>query len=80
VSTIPLCQPAGLNYPPSATAVAEPLYERPKDIASRYGITPSEVYRAIYAGELGVTRFKSRVLLIRPADAAAWFEANIQSA
>lgn len=77
VSTTPSA--LGLNYPPAA-AVAEPLYERPKDIASRYGITSSEVYRAVYAGELKVTRFKSRVLLIRPADAAAWFEANIQSA
>lgn len=65
---------------PGPSSQVEPLFDRPKTIAARYGITPSEVYRAVYQGQLPATRFKSRVLLIRPADAAAWFEANIQAA
>ncbi len=66
------------SLPGGGSAEAAPAFLRPKSVAIRFGISVSEVYRAIYAGEIEVTRFKERVLLIRPEDADRWFQANCQ--
>lgn len=66
--------------PAPSPEVVQPMYERPKAVARRFGISPSDVYAAIYRGDLPIVRFRSRVLLIRPSDADAWFASQLQSA
>jgi hypothetical protein len=51
-------------------------FERPNDVAKRFRISASEVYRSIYAGELRAFKYKSRVWLIAVEDADAWIAEN----
>lgn len=54
----------------------ERLRLRPKDVSARYGMSLSQVYQAIYRGELPARRFRQRTWLIVPADVEAWILAN----
>lgn len=58
--------------------VIDRRFERPSSIAKRYGISASEVYRSIYAGELRAFKYKSRAWLIAIEDAEEWIAANIE--
>ena len=56
-------------------AVAERLYLRPREVSKMTGLSESEVYRAIYAGELMAVKYKSRAWLISRAAVESWIDA-----
>jgi len=68
-----------------ATAVAslpvernglKPRFIRVKEGANYCGLSESELYRAIYAGELKALRYKSRSWLLTREDIDAWIAAQ----
>lgn len=54
----------------------EPKFLRVKDGAAYSGLSESEIYRAIYTGELRARRYKSRSWLLTQEDIDAWLDAN----
>lgn len=63
---------------PIATAsfIEEKRYLRVGDASTYSGLSTSEVYRAIYSGELRALRFKVRSWLITREDLDDWIERN----
>ncbi len=60
--------------------VANRLYLRPREVAELVGLSQSEVFKCIYAGELRALKYKSRSWLI-PQDAITeWIAANTVAA
>lgn len=51
-------------------------YWRVKRGAEYCGLSESEMYRAIYAGELKALRYRSRTWLLTKEDIDAWIAAN----
>lgn len=58
------------------SAAPAPRYIRVKEGAAYCGLSESEIYRAIYAGELKALRYRSRSWLITTADIDAWIDSQ----
>jgi excisionase family DNA binding protein len=52
--------------------VPERWYYRPQQVAQMSGVSLSEVYRSIYAGELKAQKYKTKVWLISKEDVDNW--------
>jgi excisionase family DNA binding protein len=59
--------------------VAERRFIRVSDAAAYTGLSESEIYRSIYAGQLKALRYKSRSWLLTREDIDAWLAANSTS-
>jgi excisionase family DNA binding protein len=56
--------------------VVERRYLRVSDAAQYSGLSESEIYRCIYAGQLRALKYKSRSWLITREDLDSWLEAQ----
>lgn len=57
---------------PTAPALEESGYVRPREAARFAGLSESEIRRAIYAGELPARKYKSKRWLIDRQELQAW--------
>ena len=60
----------------SEHSALQPKFIRVKDGALYCGLSESELYRAIYSGELRAMRYRSRSWLITREDIDAWIDSN----
>lgn len=54
--------------------VAARMFLRPREVAEITGLSESEVYKSIYAGDLPARKYRSRAWLIARTDLDAWID------
>ena len=64
----------------SERMVTDRLYLRPREVAEMTGLSQSEVFKSIYAGELRALKYKSRVWLIPREAISQWIDAQTSPA
>jgi excisionase family DNA binding protein len=52
-------------------------YFRPKEVSEKTGMSLSEIYRAIYSGQLRAFKYREKAWLIRRKDVEEWIEGCI---
>lgn len=56
-------------------SIATRMFLRPREVAELTGLSESEVYRSIHAGDLAARKYRTRGWLIAHADLDAWINA-----
>jgi excisionase family DNA binding protein len=56
-------------------SIASRMFLRPREVAKLTGLSESEVYRSIHAGDLAARKYRTRGWLIAHADLDAWINA-----
>ncbi len=56
-------------------SIASRMFLRPREVAELTGLSESEVYRSIHAGDLAARKYRTRGWLIAHADLDAWINA-----
>jgi excisionase family DNA binding protein len=59
---------------PEPIEIADRWFYRPREVAELAGVSLSEVYRSLYAGQLRAQKYKTKVWLISKEDAQEWIK------